>query len=105
MDVIAEHRLVAMFPDSGPVPVVVRVGRPFVRQKGEYACPVQAEGLRLWEGPTDISGEGSWHALMLGLRFLREMLAAEVKRGAVFHWEGSDHAISVEQLFVLGPIE
>ena len=105
MDVVAEHRLVVTFPDGGPVPVVMRVGRPFAQPNGDYACPVQAEGLRLWEGPNDIFGVSSWHALMLGLMFLRRMLAAELERGAVLHWEGGDHSISVEQLFVLDPIE
>ena len=105
MDVIAEHRLVATFPDGELVPVVLRVGRPYAHPKGDHACPVQAEGLRLWDGPSDIFGVGTWHALMLGLRFLRSMLATEAERGAVFHWEGAEHAVSVEELFVLGPIE
>jgi hypothetical protein len=42
---------------------------------------------------------------MLSLRFLRSMLAAEAERGAMFHWEGGEHAVSVEELFVLGPVE
>ena len=82
-----------------------RVGRPYPHPKGDHACQVQAEGLRLWQRPTEIYGVGTWHALMLGLRFLRTMLAAEAERGAVFHWEGGEHAVSVEELFVLGPIE
>jgi hypothetical protein len=105
MDVIAEHRLVALFPDGGPVPVCLRVGRPTPHPNGDYVCLVQAEGLRVWEGPSAIVGVGSWHALLLGLRFLRSMLAAEVKGGAVFHWEGGQHEVSVEELFVLHAIE
>ena len=105
MDVVAEHRLVATFPDGALAPVVLRVGRPYAHPKGDHACAVQAEGLRLWQGPSDIFGVGTWHALMLGLRFLQSMLAAEAERGAVFHWEGSEHAVSVEELFVLNTIE
>jgi hypothetical protein len=105
MDVIAERRLVALFPDTGPVPISLRVGRPVPHPQGDWVCPVQAEGLRLWQGPSEIFGAGSWHALMLGLRFLRSMLVAEADRGAVFHWEGAEEAISVETLFVLGEIE
>ncbi|HKB02457.1 MAG TPA: hypothetical protein VKD90_09565 [Gemmataceae bacterium] len=105
MDVIAELRLVAMFPNTGPTPVVLRVGRPYAHPDGDHACPVQADGLRLWRGPTDICGVGTWHALMLGLRFLRQMLAAEADRGAVFHWEGGEHPVRVEELFALHAIE
>ena len=99
MDVIAEHRLVATFPDGELAPVVLRVGMPFAHVKGDYACRVEAEGLRLWEGPTEIFGASSFQALALGLRHLRSMLAAEVKHGAVFHMKGGDHPVSVETLF------
>jgi hypothetical protein len=105
MDVVAEHRLIATFSDSGAVPVWLRVGRPRPHPKGDWVCPVQGEGLRLWEGPSELFGVGSWHALMVGLRFLHEMLAAEVRQGAVFHWEDGEHAISVEELFVLHAIK
>jgi hypothetical protein len=105
MDVIAERRLVALFPDGGPVPVCLRVGRPAPHPKGDSVCPVQAEGLRLWEGPGEVFGVDSWQALTLGLRFLQSMLAAETERGAVFHWEGGERAVSVEELFALGEIE
>jgi hypothetical protein len=90
VDIIAEHRLVATFPDSGPTSVVVRLGRPYAHPNGDHACPVQTEGLRLLEGPSEIFGVGTWHALMLGLKFLRSMLATEAERGAVFHWEGGE---------------
>ena len=105
MDVIAEHRLVASYPDRGPAPVVLRVGRPYAHPKGSHACPVQAEGLRLWQGPRDIYGVDAWQALMLGLRFLQSMLTAEAERGVVFHWEDGEHAVTVEEIFALDLVE
>jgi hypothetical protein len=90
-----------LFPNIGPVPVCIRVGRPVPHPKGAWACPVQAEELRLWQGPSEICGEDSWQAPTLGLRFLQLMLAQEVERGAVLHWEDGEHAISIEELFVL----
>jgi hypothetical protein len=105
MDVVAERRLLALFPDGASVPVCLRVGRPRPHPLGDWVCPVQAEGLRIWEGPSEFFGVGSWQALMIGLRFLREMLAAEMDKGAVFHWEDGEHAISLEELFSLHKIE
>jgi hypothetical protein len=105
MDVIAEQRLLVVFPDGETKPVILRIGRPFPHPKMDHVCPVQAEGLRLWQGPTEFVGVGTWHALMLAIRFLREMLTAEVERGAVFHSEGGEYAISIDELFVLHPIE
>jgi hypothetical protein len=105
MDVIAEHKLLALYPDGTASPVCLRVGRPEPRSDGDWVCPVQGEGLRLWEGPTELFGVGSWHALMIGLRFLREILASEVRQGAVLHWEGGEHSTSVDELFVLHEID
>src|SRR5690349_23988522 len=105
MDVIAEHEVLALFPDGEAAKVVLRIGRPVPHPESDWVCPVQAEGLRLWQGPTEIMGVGFWHALMCGQMFLREMLAAEAKQGAVFHWEGGEHPISIEELFVLHAIE
>ena len=98
MDVIAEHRMVATFPDSGPLAVCLRVGRPEPHPNG-YACEVQAEGLPGWQGPKKIFGVGSWQALLLGLRYLKIMLDYEVSRGAVFHWEDGEHVLRVEEIF------
>ncbi|MEI7688351.1 MAG: hypothetical protein WCL32_25370 [Planctomycetota bacterium] len=101
MDVIAEHHLVATYSDGASGPVTLRVGRPFAHPLGDHACSVQAEGLRLWEGPKEIFGVGTWQALVLGLRLLRSILSAEAERGTVFRWESGEDAVSVDELFVL----
>ena len=105
MDVIAAHRLLAVYPDSGASLVHLRIGRPHSHPLGDWVCPVQTEGLRFWEGPKEFFGIDSWHALMIGLRFLRCILAAEMEdNGAVFHWEDGEQTISIDQLFVLGEL-
>lgn len=104
MEVIAERELLALFPNGEAAKVILRIGRPVTHRDGDWACPVQAEGLRLWQGPTEIRGVGSWHALMCGQRFLRNILTAEVEQGAVFHWEDGEHPIDIEELFVLHEI-
>ena len=101
MDVIAEHRVDVLYPDGELVPVRLRIGRPRPHPQGDHVCPVQAEGLRLWEGPAEFAGVGSLHALMIGLRFLRDMLSTEVERGAVLHWEGGKQHLTLDDLFVL----
>ena len=104
MDVIAERQLVAVFPDSGPASVHLRIGRPAPHPKGGWVCPVQAEGLQLWQGSSSIAGEDSWQALLLALRFVQAMLSAEAERGVVFHWEDGEYPLSVEELFSLHEI-
>jgi hypothetical protein len=92
MDVIVEHRLDMLYSDGETREVRLRVGRPRPHPdgRGDWGCEVQAEGLRAWKGPTEVFGEGSLQALMLGTNLLRRMLSAEVARGAVARWQGED---------------
>jgi Domain of unknown function (DUF6968) len=101
MDVVADHNLFAVFANGQLAPVRLRIGRPMPHPKGDWACPVDVDGLQIVEGSTEIFGVGLGHALMLGLRFLREILSSEVQRGTVFHDEEGKHAINIERLFVL----
>ena len=103
MDVIAEHRVDVLYPDGEIRPVHLRIGRPrpHPEGRGDWGCVVQAEGLRLWEGPAELFGEGSLHALMIGAGFLHRMLCSEVERGAVPRWPGGTAVLCVDDLFVL----
>jgi len=101
MEIIAERRLEVQYPDGALVPVCIRVGRPMAHPKRDYVCPVQAEGLRLWQGPKDFVGVDSFQALTLGLRFLYEMLSTEVERGAVLYWERTKQPLDLMNLFSL----
>jgi hypothetical protein len=104
MDWIAETPLRCLYPDGTSVAVTLRVGRPKPHKFG-WACAVAAEGLRVWEGPNEIIGIDSWHALMLALRFLQEMLNREVDRGAVLYWPEETSAKTVQEMFCEGNIE
>ena len=99
MDVVAEKRLVAVYPDGASTPIHLRVGRPMPHPRGDWFCEVVAEGLRHWQGPSKICGVETWQALMLGLRFLREVVRSEVRDGAVFHWEDGEHVLYIDKLF------
>ena|SRR5579871_4772773 len=105
MDVIAERRLEALYPDIGLTSIHLRIGRPVPRDERDWSCPVQVEGLRLWHGFGEFAGVDSWQALLLALGFVQAILSAEAERGVVFHWESSEDAISIEELFSLGKIE
>jgi hypothetical protein len=101
MDVVAEQRLSVLYPDGESVPVCLRVGRPLPGSQGDFLCPVEADGLRIWQGPREFSGVGSFHALMIGLRFLHNMLSFEVQRGAILHWEDGQQHLTINDFFVL----
>ncbi|WP_020470725.1 hypothetical protein [Zavarzinella formosa] len=100
-DVIAEQRLRVRYPDGELAPVVLRIGVPKPHPAGDHICSVQAEGLRIWQGPKALYGVGTFHALMIGIRFLQKVLAIEVERGAVLYDEESDERVDIADLFVL----
>jgi hypothetical protein len=100
MDTVAEQRIDFLYPDGRLVPVRVRLGRPYPHPKGDWACVVQAEGLRVWQGPAELFGVGPIHAIMIGAKFLHSMLSVEVERGAVPHYEGGTASMSIDALFV-----
>jgi len=101
METFAEHRLEVLYADGELHSVCIRVGLPRPHPEGDYVCPVQAEGLRLWQGPKDFCGISSFHALTVGIRFLYEMLSIEVEQGAVLYWEGTKEPVDLVDLFSL----
>lgn len=96
MDVIAEETLFARFPDGSSGLISFRVGRPVPCSEGGTACPVEAAGLPGWNGPTSIFGEGSLHALSLGIRFLSLMMIGHKRLGVVFYWPDTDDVVGTE---------
>jgi hypothetical protein len=95
---IAEELLTADYPDSGLREVRIRIGRPRDMGGNVYTCCVAASGLRIWSGPTDMRGVGSWHALILGIRFLRKILDYESKSGVCFYQDRE--LVTIAELFV-----
>ena len=100
-DVIAEKRLSILYPDGTPVPVILRLGVPRAIRPDEAACAVQAEGLRIWQGPKLLYGADTFQALLIAIRFLQKLLALEVERGAILREPEGTEPLGVPELFVL----
>ena len=102
-DIVAEKRLRVRYPDGIVVPVCLRVGVPKPTRSDEAGCPVQAEGLRIWEGPKMMFGADTFQALLIAIRFVQKLLAMEVTRGAQLLHADEETPMTVEELFVLDP--
>lgn len=82
------EQLVAVRPDGSRFDVVLRVGKPY-EETGPHACVVQVSPLD--RKPARIYGQGPMQALFLGLRYVRQRLAAEEEdRGIRFFGTGDD---------------
>lgn len=97
-ETIIERQLECLLPDGSCRMIQLRIGRPYPDPKGDWSCPVAVDG---WHGEfRPIHGIDSWQALLLALRFLEGLLAAEVERGLVLHWPpGEGQAIGIPELF------
>jgi hypothetical protein len=100
--VVAEHRIAVLYPDGQLKPVRIWVGQPHPHPQGDFVCPIGADGLRIWEGSTELFGVGSFHALLVGLGFLYRVLSQEVESGAILRWPDSEQVLDLRELF--GPL-
>jgi hypothetical protein len=79
--------------------VNLRIGQPYQKEEGDWACPIQLIGL--FEDLSDVHGEDSFQALMLAQNLARTLLNALVEKG----WRVYSYAekeTDVDTLFQVG---
>jgi uncharacterized protein DUF6968 len=69
-------------------PVQVSIGKPYSRDNGSWACPVELEGIH--DRIADIVGDDSLQALCLAVQFAGKLLAAFLQRGGRLRSSGDD---------------
>ncbi len=97
---IAEEKLVCLWPDGRRIGLHVRIGRPYVVDDLEARCPVAPDGLH--GDLRDVSGGSSLQALVLALRLVRTLLRDVVDRGGKILLEGEgadDTGIDLDTYF------
>lgn len=102
IDAVAEERIDVKYADGTMIPVHLRMSRPHPHPdgQGDWNCVVLAEGLKIWEGPRRLHGEGSCQTLMIASWFLYKMLTAEIERGAVVCYPGETEKVDLDALFL-----
>ena len=69
-------------------PVEVSIGRPYSRDNGSWACPVELKGIH--DRVAVIVGDDSLQALCLAVQFAGKLLVAFVQRGGRLRGSGDD---------------
>jgi len=94
---IAERTVYAVAKSGDSFQIRLLVGRPYLSDSGNLACPVALDGFH--ERLPDIRGENSWQALMLAIRLARTLLGFFIEDGGKLHWEEGGEEMSLNDLF------
>jgi uncharacterized protein DUF6968 len=94
---IAECEVIRVSTDGESRTISLSIGVPRPLPEGGWECPVAADGLYVDLPP--IRGVDSWHALILAVRLLEELLSSEIARGSVLHWPDGGSPLTTEELF------
>jgi hypothetical protein len=68
-----------------PFTVTVEIGTPYMRETGEWACPLALEGL--YETLLDARGEDSLQALCLAISLALDLLDDIRRKGGRLLWD------------------
>jgi hypothetical protein len=97
MNWVAERDIALVYPDGRLRTVRLQIGRPYPHPDGDWACSVATEGLH--DRLLQVCGIDAWQALMLAIRALEAILAAEVKSGAILHDSTGEESVSLPSVF------
>jgi hypothetical protein len=96
---IAERMLYLKNTDGEVKEVILRIGQPYQKEDGSWACPIQLKGL--FEDLSDVNGEDSFQALMLAQNLARTLLNALAEKGWNVY-SNADREVDVDTLFQVG---
>lgn len=95
-DVIAEREVTCIFPDGRCETIHLQIGRPQPAPDQDWTCTAAAEELL---PEIRVYGVDSWQALTLAIGLMENVLAEEVRKGAVLHWPDDGTAVQMTDLF------
>ena len=98
-NVIASRKFRAIDTHGKATSVEIVIGVPFEAGPDEWACPVLLKGLYKHRGP--IFGVDSMQALMLAIRFIRDLLNDFCEKGGKLYWPDNSESITVTDFMEL----
>jgi len=94
---IANSHLLLVGDDRTERAVTVRIGRPYDTGEGDWACPVETQGLH-GRGP-DIHGVDSLQSLCLASSLVRGLLEDFVAKGGKLLHPGDRTEVALSSIF------
>lgn len=96
-EIIAERDLIGINPDGSKFTIMLKIGKPYVVDNIEWACPVGAIGL--YQRLREIHGSDSLQALMRALEFLRQLLEYFIDDGGSLLSVDDETPVEIPDIF------
>ena len=97
---IADRKMIFAKPGQEESIVRISIGMPYKVDEVQWSCPVALDGI--YEKLADISGTGSFQALMLAQKLLRTLLRGLVEDGGQLLSFDERKDVDIDALFDSG---
>lgn len=97
--IVASRKLKAVDANGKASDLEIVIGLPFEVSQDEWACPVSLEGLFKHRG--SVFGVDSLQALMLAIKFVKDLLEDFYEKGGKICWFDDGKPVSLEDLLHL----
>ena len=97
--VVASRKLKAVDANGKAFDLQIVIGLPFEVSPDEWACPVSLEGLFKHRG--SVFGVDSLQALLLAIKFVKDLLQDFDQKGGKFYWFDNGGPVSLDDLLHL----
>jgi hypothetical protein len=98
-NIIASRKVKAVDSKGKAFNLEIVIGLPFQVSQDEWTCPVSLEGLYKHRGP--IFGVDSLQALMLAIKFVKDLLEDFFEKGGNIYWFDDSKPVSLDELLHL----
>lgn len=98
-EIVATRKVKAVDSKGRTIDLTIMIGLPFEVSHDEWACAVSMEGLYKQRGP--IFGVDSLQALMLAVKFVKDLLEDFYEKGGKIYWSDEGKSVSLSDLLHL----
>ncbi len=78
-EIIAERDLIGINPSGSRFTIMLKIGKPYVVDGDQWACPVGAIGL--YQKMQEVRGIDSFQALLQAIKYLQQLLEYFIEDG------------------------
>jgi hypothetical protein len=96
-EIIAEKDLIGVNPDRSRFKIMLKIGKPYMVDGGQWACSVGAIGL--YKRLREIRGNDSLQALLQAIKFLQQLIEYFIDDGGILLSAVDETPVNMSDIF------